>query len=121
LFRVSIGKRSKPAGDKQPASAIRLPVELLNRIDVWAGEHDAQTRADAILMLVELGLTVKAPRSAAGGQRARAEVLAGRQIDRMGDTSATTEERATRKQRLTDGPSVFREVRHDRPRTKALK
>lgn len=121
MVKASSGKRDNSVGEKQPASAIRLPAALIKRIDVWAGEHDAPTRADAIRMLVELGLTVKAPRSVSGGQRARAEVLAGRQIDRMGDTAATTEERASRKQRLTEGPSMVRAVRRDRPKTKALK
>jgi hypothetical protein len=97
-----------------PATAIRLPVELLNRIDVWAGEHDSQTRAEAIRKLLEIGLTTGGSRSAAAGQRGRAARLADQQIDLMGDASATMEERANRKRRLTEGPSAFREVRRDR-------
>ena len=118
--KVNIGKGDDSADGKPPESAVRLPVELLSRIDVWAGEHDASPRAEAIRRLVELGLTVKAKRTLSGQQRARAATLAGRQIDQMGDTSATTEENAHRKRRLTEGPSMVREVRHDRLTKKAL-
>jgi metal-responsive CopG/Arc/MetJ family transcriptional regulator len=103
-----------PQNAKHTASTVRLPVELLNRIDVWAGEHDAQTRTEAIRKLLEIGLTAKVSRVAAAGQRGRAATLADQQIDRMGDVSATSEERANRKRRLTEGPSAFREVRRDR-------
>ncbi len=104
---------------KHTASTVRLPVELLNRVDVWAGEHDSQTRAEAIRKLLEIGLTTKASRSVAAGQRGRAATLADQQIDLMGDTSATVEERANRKRRLTEGPSAFREVRRDRQKKTA--
>lgn len=119
--KATVVKRGDPVGGKLPVTAVRLPAELINRIDVWAGEHDTDKRSDAIRKLVELGLSVKRPRIASGQQRDRAAALAGRQIDQMGDTSATYEEKADRKRRLTEGPSVFREVRRDRSRKKAVK
>lgn len=119
--KVSSGKRGDPVGGKPPAMLVRLPAELIDRIDVWAGEHDTDKRPDAIRKLVELGLSVTSPDTASGQQRARAATLAGRQIDQMGDTLATTEENAERKRRLTEGPSVFREVRRDRPKKKVVK
>jgi hypothetical protein len=96
-------------------AAVRIPVDLVNRIDCWAGEHDAPTRIEAICKLIEIGLTADETHFANSALRARAATLAGGQIDRMGDSKATTEERATRKRRLTDGPSAFRGVRRDRP------
>ena len=44
--------------------------------------------------------------------------LAGEQIDKMADSSATDEERHTRKQRLLRGPKEFRDIRGDRPKRK---
>ncbi|OAF05367.1 hypothetical protein [Bradyrhizobium neotropicale] len=37
-------------------------------------------------------------------------------IDRMGDTTATADDRATRKRDLLDGPAEFDRVRIDRPK-----
>jgi len=113
MARSNRSKRGEPTAPKHTPFAVRLPIALVNRIDVWAGEHDARTRAEAIRRLVEVGLTAKAPRTPKAGQRARAAALAGHQIDRMGDTSVTAQERATRKLRLMDGPSVFRSARRD--------
>ena len=118
MARSNRSKRGEPTVAKHTPFAVRLPIALVNRINVWAGEHDVRTRAEAIRRLVEIGLTAKAPRASKAGQGARAAKLAGQQIDRMGDTSATPSERATRKLRLMDGPSVFRSARRDRPRTK---
>jgi Arc/MetJ-type ribon-helix-helix transcriptional regulator len=108
-------EKRKPAR-KLTESAVRLPAELVNRIDVWAGEHDVNTRADAIRKLVELGLAVKSRCAASAKQRERAAALAAGQIDQMADVSASKLVRAERKQRLTEGPSVFRAVRQDRPK-----
>jgi hypothetical protein len=115
--KASSGTRKAQGVARRPTLTARLPAELVNRIDVWAGEHDS-TRAEAIRTLVEIGLTTEVPHLAEGGQGGRAATLAGQQIDRMGDASATSEERANRKVRLTEGPSIFREVRHDRQKRK---
>jgi hypothetical protein len=114
IVKRSIGDRKTAVRGTPPGATVRLPGELVKRIDNWAG--DTQTRAEAICKLVELGLTAATHRS--GRQRTRAATLAARQIDEMADASATTEERANRKQRLTDGPSVFREVRRDQGKVK---
>jgi hypothetical protein len=95
---------------------LSLSAELVGRIDVWAGEHDGAARDDAIRKLIELGLAAKPRHTASSKQRARAAALAGRQIDQMSDVSASSEVQANRKQRLTEGPSVFRTVRRDRPK-----
>lgn len=91
-----------------------LPAELIVRIDAWADRHDVAARADAARKLIEIGLVGKVRHSASSKQRERAATLAGRQIDQMADVSASSEVRATRKIRLTEGPSMVRSVRRDR-------
>jgi hypothetical protein len=41
----------------------------------------------------------------------KAAEMAGREVDRLGDASATSEERASRKRRLVSGPREFRDMR----------
>jgi hypothetical protein len=106
-------KKHKPAG-KPVDLALRLPAELADRIDVWAIAHDAGAPADAVRRLIELGLAAKVRHAASARQRDRAASLAAQQIDQMADASATVQDRADRKQRLTEGPSMFRAVRRDR-------
>jgi hypothetical protein len=47
---------------------------------------------------------------------AKASEMASREIDLLGDPSATEEERELRKQRLLKGPQEFRDIRSDRAR-----
>jgi hypothetical protein len=42
--------------------------------------------------------------------------MAGREIDRLADRSATSEEQAQRKRRLIKGPREFRDMRGDLPK-----
>jgi hypothetical protein len=42
--------------------------------------------------------------------------MAGREIDRLADQAATSEEQARRKRRLIKGPREFREMRGDLPK-----
>jgi hypothetical protein len=48
----------------------------------------------------------------------KAADMAGREIDRLGDLAATSEERAHRKRHLIKGPHEFRDMRGDLPNTK---
>jgi hypothetical protein len=48
----------------------------------------------------------------------KAAEMAGREVDRLGDPTATSEERAQRKRRLIKGPREFRDMRGDVPKTK---
>ena len=100
---------------------LSLSAELVDRIDVWAGEHDGTSRDNAVRKLIELGLAAKPRHAASAKQRDRAATLAGRQIDQMSDISASSEVQANRKQRLTEGPSVFRTVRRDRSKKTGAK
>jgi hypothetical protein len=42
--------------------------------------------------------------------------MASQEIDRLGDPSATDEERQLRKRRLIRGPNEFRDIRRNRPK-----
>ncbi|HMF74817.1 MAG TPA: hypothetical protein VK604_04070, partial [Bryobacteraceae bacterium] len=82
----------------------------------WAeNQPDMPTLSESIRRLVEIGLA-GAKKSAAPSQQARAKAkkFAAEQIDRMGNSTATAEEQASRKQRLLKGPEEFREARVDR-------
>jgi hypothetical protein len=51
--------------------------------------------------------------------RRKAAKMAGREIDRLGDQTATSEERARRKRRLIKGPQEFRALRGDSRKIKS--
>jgi hypothetical protein len=76
--------------------------------------------APAIRRLVELGLKSERSAKPAGktGRRSRAAELAGKQIEKMIDPSAPSEERDRRRRHLTKGPLEFREDRVDQPKAK---
>jgi len=91
---------------------------MIDQVEAWAVRNNA-TRSEAIRSLVEIGLAGAQPM----GQRSskalsRASELAGRQIDKLADLSATDEERQKRKRRLIKGPVEFRDVRGDIPKPK---
>ena len=52
----------------------------------------------------------------AKGSRQAAD-MAGREIDRLEDVTATSQQRETRKRRLIDGPKEFRDLRPASART----
>jgi hypothetical protein len=110
-----VRKRSSATGT---LVGVRLQADELKAIDTWARKQDPPiTRPYAIRRLVEIGLAGK---FAAPSQqtRAKAKKFAAEQIDRMGNSTATAEEQASRKQRLLKGPEEFREARVDRPKAK---
>jgi hypothetical protein len=49
---------------------------------------------------------------------AKAADMAGAQIDRLADRSASDKQRASRKRQLLKGPKEFRDYRRDRPKPK---
>jgi hypothetical protein len=123
-------KRGRPATGKDPMIGFRSAPEFTARIDAWAAaQPDAPPRSEAIRLLIEIGLaggSRSIPLLAATGDAAAApdpaasstaSEMAGHQIDKLGDASATAEERKTRKQRLLKGPSEFRDIRIDHPST----
>jgi hypothetical protein len=116
-------KRTRGRPRVNPTSIhLTLLPDQLAAVDQWIDrEADAPSRPKAIRRLVELGLT--APRAipvivATGdAQPAReASDMAGQQIDKLADSSATADERQTRKRRLLKGPKEFRDLRVDLPK-----
>ena len=135
--------RPKKRGGVHPVSAVRLPPEISAGVVAWAAKQaDAPGRSEAIRRLVELGLTVKPkarptkrrPRAALvadlaaetidslpaarPGRRGRAQELARDAIEKMGDPTASPEERDQRRRRLTKGPIEFRAARVDQLKAK---
>jgi hypothetical protein len=68
-----------------------------------------------------MGTTKPNARKGAVRKRSRhqAAEMAAREIDCLGDQTATSEERAQRKRRLIKGPREFRGLRGDLPKTKS--
>jgi Ribbon-helix-helix protein, copG family len=92
---------------------LRLPHEFTARVDQWAKKNGV-TRSEAVRRLVDLGLAGTQPMRRRSPQSAsKASELAGKQIDKLSDPSATDEERQTRQRRLLIGPGEFREMRGD--------
>jgi hypothetical protein len=93
--------------------------DQLARIDHWRrAQPDNPARAEAIRRLVEIGLS-NAPRRqqrAPKENAARAAELAAKVIDKQIAVETPAEERAVRKRKLLQGPSIVREARKDRPK-----
>jgi len=69
-------------------------------------------KAEAIRRLVERALVAEPPAPSARSKGApKAAEMASREINKLGDETATDEERATRKRRLISGPKEFRDMR----------
>jgi len=91
---------------------IRLPQEMIPRIDQWSKRNRVANRSDAILHLLELALTRPQRTQRPNARSAsKASKMAGRIIDKLGDPSATEEEQQTRKRRLLEGPKEFKSMR----------
>jgi hypothetical protein len=141
-------KRGRPSlyeggdGKGAPQIGLRLPPPELAAVDAWIVKQPKPrpSRPVAIRRLVAIGLKAKPlsnervrlglsldlgtmgkiePDSAKTTRLARARELAAEVIDKMGDPTAHSDERAQRRQRLTKGPLEFREVRVDRAKGKA--
>ena len=111
----------RPPGRIQSAPfQMRASPQFLKSVDRWrAKQEDKPSRAEAIRRLVELGLTLKSkPEKPATEPASRAKELAGKVIDKMSDDLATAVDQASRKRRLTKGPSEFRADRIDLPKSK---
>ena len=110
-------QRGAPATGKGTLTGLRLQAGLLSRIDRWAAsQEDDPSRPEAIRRLVELGLALAQPARVRTKKAAQAAEMASQEIDRLGDPSATDEERQLRKRRLIRGPREFRDLRRNRPK-----
>jgi len=100
---------------KKPSSLeMRLGRSFLKMVDEWRRKQkDLPSRGDAIRRLVERGLTNRLPvRQLGKSAKRKAAKMAGREIDRLGDQTATRKERARRKRQLIKGPREFRYIRN---------
>ena len=108
-------KPAKPTG-KDPMMGFRAPPALRASVVRWAEtQPDNPSLPEAVLRLVEMGLTVRSRsrrRQSAKGDKA--VEIASKQLDRLADETATPEERASRKGLLLRGPEEFQSSRLDR-------
>jgi Arc/MetJ-type ribon-helix-helix transcriptional regulator len=113
-------RQGRPATGKDSLVGVRLPPELIERIDTWAKREGAATRSDAIRRLVDQSLAAAHRPHVTGVHKgaSRARELAGQELDRLGDQSVMTDEQQRRKRRLVKGPEEFRDLRGDQPKAK---
>ena len=97
-------------GSLQPRYLSGLAAGLQIRPDRRASE--------AVRRLLERALVAEpsAPRARSKGAP-KAAGMASHEINKLGDKSATDEERATRKRRLISGPKEFRGIRLPKPKS----
>jgi hypothetical protein len=81
----------------------------------WAeNQPDKPPLSEAVRRLVALGLTVTQRHKHPDLARARkANEIAGKQLDKLADASASFDEQADRKSQLLKGPEEFRKARLD--------
>lgn len=110
-------KRAAPATGKGTPIGLRLEPATLARVDRWAAsQQDDPSRPEAIRRLVELALGIVQRAGVRTKKAAKAAEMASEEIDRLGDVSATDEERLLRKRRLIRGPKEFLDLRRNRPK-----
>jgi hypothetical protein len=110
-------KRAAPATGKGTPIGLRLAPATLARVDRWAAsQQDDPSRPEAIRRLVELALGIVQRAGVRTKKAAKAAEMASEEIDRLGDVSATDEERQLRKRRLIRGPKEFLDLRRNRPK-----
>jgi hypothetical protein len=100
--------------EKPSALEMRLGRSFLKTVDEWRRKQkDLPSRAEAIRRLVERGLANQPPaRQLSKGAKRKAAKMAGREVDRLGDQTATRKQRARRKRQLVKGPREFRDIRN---------
>jgi Arc/MetJ-type ribon-helix-helix transcriptional regulator len=109
--RIHERNKGLPAVARNTRIVARLPASLLAGIKAYQVANGIQSRSEAIRRLVELGLRKAQPMSRPSTQAAsKAADMAAQQIDRMGDLSASAEERHSRKRRLLECPKEFRDL-----------
>ena len=100
---------------------VRVPPAEMAPIDDWIKTQPKPkpSRPEAIRRLVKRGLTsAQLVRPHDEKAASKASKMAGHEIDRLGDQSATDDQRESRKRRLLKGPKEFRDIRSYRPKAK---
>jgi hypothetical protein len=108
-------KRGRPATGTDPLVGVRFPPETIKAIDDWAKREKAGSRSEAVRRMVEQSLVAAKQQPRRGRHKGASKTTewAGQEIDRRTDQSLPADERQRRKDRLTKGPSEFREMRDD--------
>jgi hypothetical protein len=113
--KIETRGRKKTTGPGE-AVMLRLHPPLLTNIDDWINkQEDTPSRPEAIRRLIEQALVMADTRPIGASEQQKAAEMASREIDKIDDLNATSEERAQRKRRLVKGPS---ELRGDRTKGK---
>jgi Arc/MetJ-type ribon-helix-helix transcriptional regulator len=112
--------RGRPATGSGTQVHVRCSDKLLATLDAWRRRQaDLPSRSEAIRRLVEEALKRERLWRAGPHKGAwTARAMAAKELDRLGDTSATEGERKNRKRRILKGPPEFREMRKDLPKPK---
>jgi hypothetical protein len=113
-------KRGRPATGQGVQIGTRWPEQTVAAIDAWASSNET-TRTEALRRLVDLGLSKSSQQKAqilstSRQGAARAAELAAKVIEKKFPPDTPAEEKAVRKRKLIQGPSVFRDTRKDHPR-----
>jgi Arc/MetJ-type ribon-helix-helix transcriptional regulator len=113
-------RRGRPATGKDPLVGVRLPPEMIKQIDTWAKREGVASRSEAIRRLVDQSLlpATQQPRTGKHKGASKASEWAGQELERRVNHSLPAEEQERRKNRLTKGPSEFRDIRSDLPKPK---
>jgi hypothetical protein len=103
---------------KDQLVGVRLPDATIRRIGAWAKREGVASRSEAIRRLIDQSLVTATQSSRRRRHKgaSKAREWAGQEIDRRANQSLPAEERKRRKDRLTKGPSEFREMRDDLPK-----
>jgi hypothetical protein len=92
--------------------------ELVSVLD-QSGDVSLPHKTDARLLIFKrLGSSRSAVKGRDLKAAAKAADMAAQELDRLADSSATSDERQQRKRRLLKGPGEFRDIRGNRPRSK---
>ncbi len=114
-----IGKQSDVVrAGRSAVGAVQFSESLTAAIDAWAEAHHV-SRADAIRLLVELGLKIAPATGSHRSVRQHSAEIEGEAVSRITellDPSLSPEERERRIRRLIEGPPEFAEERHDLPK-----
>jgi hypothetical protein len=98
---------------------LRLPHDLLQRIDGWGKQQKIDRRSEAVRGLIERGLVgSQLSKRTSPKTAAKASDMAARQIDKLANPALPEEERQARNRRLIKGPREFRDLRGDQPKPK---
>jgi hypothetical protein len=107
----------KSARGNHPKAKVRGTLRLdhaqLNALDAWiAHQQPSPSRTEAIRALLQRALAAESSASRNRTKGApKAAQMASSEIDKLGDRTATNEERADRKRKLILGPKEFRGMR----------